>query len=299
MGSHRDGAHFRGYTTLSSHGGDGGQNAIGELAQHPEQEAHYARVCGLTLREINNLEVSEYREYLNMVKRIACSQVVRQKDSQEEAHLKLLLFSLHRPSDIIDAECGDLEAIGVHLDDAMLRQVYIRRPSAVPEEGTTKYCAIALAYRHCTSDEFMKLIVQCGHEENIIAEVLGSLSETYRKVYGRAIKAAGTPGGVMPKEQRGSEFYAEDAISEFDLVVSDSSLRAVNKEWPKTNGDWGSLAESLFSKPVRPSEHVDLLGNRAACQHDLMASALEGYKYHGIDVQILDVVPMSYLEAGT
>ncbi|CAE7319780.1 unnamed protein product, partial [Symbiodinium sp. KB8] len=198
-----------------------------------------------------------------------------------------------------DAECGDLEAIGVHLDDAMLRQVYIRRPSAVPEEGTTKYCAIALAYRHCTSDEFMKLIVQCGHEENIIAEVLGSLSETYRKVYGRAIKAAGTPGGVMPKEQRGSEFYAEDAISEFDLVVSDSSLRAVNKEWPKTNGDWGSLAESLFSKPVRPSEHVDLLGNRAACQHDLMASALEGYKYHGIDVQILDVVPMSYLEAGT
>eukprot|EP00439_Symbiodinium_sp_Y106_P074294 s984_g14.t1 len=47
--------------------------------------AHYARVCGLTLRELNNLEVhfisllrwklhvpvSEYREYLNMVKRIA------------------------------------------------------------------------------------------------------------------------------------------------------------------------------------------------------------------------------------
>ena len=61
--------------------------------------------------------------------------------------------------------------------------------------------------------EFMKLIVQCGHEENIIAEVPGSLSETYcasrssgihvslllssktctaaGKVYGRAIKAAG------------------------------------------------------------------------------------------------------------
>mmetsp|Transcript_39440 Transcript_39440/g.92400 ORF Transcript_39440/g.92400 Transcript_39440/m.92400 type:complete len:226 (+) Transcript_39440:61-738(+) len=47
--------------------------------------AHYARVCGLTLRELNNLEVhfisllrwklhvpvSEYREYLNMVKRVA------------------------------------------------------------------------------------------------------------------------------------------------------------------------------------------------------------------------------------
>ncbi|CAE7870844.1 CYCU4-1 [Symbiodinium necroappetens] len=47
--------------------------------------AHYARVCGLTLRELNSLEVyftsllrwklhvpvTEYREYLNMVKRVA------------------------------------------------------------------------------------------------------------------------------------------------------------------------------------------------------------------------------------
>jgi len=47
--------------------------------------AHYARVCGLTLRELNSLEVyftsllrwklhvpvTEYREYLNMVKRLA------------------------------------------------------------------------------------------------------------------------------------------------------------------------------------------------------------------------------------
>ncbi|CAE7854660.1 unnamed protein product, partial [Symbiodinium necroappetens] len=213
------------------------------------------------------------------------SQVVRQKDSQEEARKKAYHKQYHIPTTA--AERGDLEELALKLEwqDAMLRQVCIRRPSAVPEEGTIKYGAVALAYRHCTSDEFMKLIVQCGHEENIIAEVLGSLSETYRKVYGRAIKAAGTPGGVMPKEQTtrirvlrggchlsasGIQKLAEnlhDTAQEFDLVVSDSSLCAVNKEWPKRNGDWGSLAESLFSKPVRPlrgkgpSEHDDLLGN--------------------------------------